>query len=293
VQTLETGPAAPPHVPVAATLTPKAQVLYDALRSVGCAVSDARGYHAAVSVVFFFAPGEIVARACGMARSTMYRRLAELRAAGLVEGRAHYCTHKGRTRADGMVWGVRLDPTNPKPVKVPYDYLKKSYRCLSADTDAGRTAWAQLGQSKNPSGNEVDVESVLLWALPPSTTQTPDIGMTVRADLEQVLDVPYADRQDRNTAVDGAAKALSVSLSDPGGVMFYRWLLWQLLRLSDRHQGDYWHQVYEMARRASVDRAEGFARRPGALFTSRLKAAPWWETVRSLPSYRVGSVPEM
>jgi hypothetical protein len=291
VQAFEMGPATPLHVPSVATLTPKAQALYEVLRSVGHTVSDARGYSAAVSVVFFFAPGEIVARACGIARSTMYRRLAELRAAGLVEGRAHYCTHKGRTRADGMVWGVRLDPENPKPVKVPYDYLKKSYRCLSADIDAGRTAWAQLGQSENLSGNEVDVESILLWALPPFITQKPDIGMTVRADLEQVLDVPYADRQDRNTAVDGAAQALSVALSDAGGLMFYRWLLWQLLRLSDRHQGDYWHQVYEMARRASVDAQEGFARKPGALFVSRLKGAPWWDEVLRQPPIRVGTSP--
>jgi hypothetical protein len=292
VQTLEMGQAAPLHVPLAATLTPKAQVLYDALRSVGCAVSDARGYHAAVSVVHFFVPGEVVADACLMARSTMYLKLAELRDAGLVEGRAHYVTHKRRTVADGMVWAVKMRPEQGgKPAKVPYDALKKSYRCLSADIAAGRTAFRQTGQSKDTPIEQVDIQKILAWALPPSTTQKPDIGMTVRADLEQVLDVPYADRVDRNTAVDGAARALSVALSDAGGLMFYRWLLWQLLRLSDRHQGDYWHQVYEMARRASVDAQEGFANRPGALFTSRLKGAPWWDEVLRQPPIRVGTSP--
>ena len=73
--------------------------------------------------------------------------------------------------------------------------------------------------------------------------------------------------------------------------MFYRWLLWQLLRLSDHHQGDYWHQVYEQACRARADAAEGFARRPGALFVSRLKAAPWWDDLRRIPVYRVGIAP--
>jgi hypothetical protein len=71
--------------------------------------------------------------------------------------------------------------------------------------------------------------------------------------------------------------------------MFYRWLLWQLLRLEAAGQAAPWHMVYEQARRARVDAAEGFARRPGALFVSRLKASPWWdEVVRA--SGRVGEV---
>lgn len=37
-------------------------------------------------------------------------------------------------------------------------------------------------------------------------------------DLEQVLDVPHVDRGDRSTAVDGAARALTVALGDAGGL---------------------------------------------------------------------------
>ncbi len=288
---LKTGPAAPLHVPVAAPLTPKAEVLYEALRSVGLTVSDARGYCAAVSQVHFFVPGEVVADALCMARSTMYLKLEELKTADLIDARAHYVTHRGRTRADGMVWAVKMHPERPGPVRVPYDALKKSYRCLSADIAAGRTAFRQTGQSKENLEKQVDIQGILAWALPPSTTQQPVKSLTVRHDLEQVLDVPHVDKEDRNTAVDGAAKALSIALSDTGGVMFYRWLLWQLLRLEDRHQGGRWHSVYEMARRASVDAQEGFARKPGALFTSRLKGAPWWDELQRCPAHRVGSAP--
>jgi len=291
VQALETGPATPPPIPVAAPLTPKAEVLYETLRSVGLTVSDARGYCAAVSQVHFFVPGEVVADALCMARSTMYLKLEELKAADLIDARAHYVTHRGRTRADGMVWAVKMHPERPGPVRVPYDALKKSYRCLSADIAAGRTAFRQTGQSKKTPTKQVDIEKISAWALPPSTIQQPDIGLTVRPDLEQVLDVPYVDREDRNTAVDGAARALSIALADTGGVMFYRWLLWQLLRLEDKGQGEHWHTVYEMARRASVDAQEGFARKPGALFTSRLKGAPWWDELQRCPAYRVGAVP--
>lgn len=288
---LEAGDIAPAQYTVTDTLSNKAQTLYLGMREVAQKVSYDRGYCAAVSQVHFFCPGEVAANALCMARSTLYLKLEELKAAELIEGRAHYVTHEGRTKADGMVWAVKMHPERQGAVRVPYDALKKSYRCLSADIEAGRTAYRQIGQSKATSTEQVDIQKILAWALPPSTTQNPGIGMTVRADLEQVLDVPFAEKGDRNTAVDGAARALAASLGDAGSVMFYRWLLWQLLRLSDRHQGDYWHQVYEQARRARADATEGFARRPGALFVSRLKGAPWWDEMRRQPTVRVGVRP--
>jgi hypothetical protein len=273
-------------------LSSKAFLLYKAMCEVARRVSEARGYVATVSVVHFHIPGEIVARACGMARSTMYLKLRELKACGLVAARGHYITHRGHTRADGMVWAVRLGGDASQGISVPHDYLKKSYRCLSADIEAGRTAWAELhSDSQKPPREQVDIKMLLTWALPPYTTKPPVIFRTVRPNLEAVLDVPYVDKTDRGRAVDGAAQALSVAFSDPGAVMFYRWLLWQLLRLSDGHRGDYWHAVYEQARRASTDSQEGFARRPGALFVSRLKQAPWWSEVRNVPPNRVASKP--
>jgi hypothetical protein len=265
--------------------------LYHALQETGQRVGEARGYVKAVSQVHFFVPGEIVADACNMARSTMYLKLKELVAAELVEGRAHYVTHQGHTRADGMVWAVKLDAAQPGRVRVPYDALKQSYRCLSADIENGRTAWKEIGQSRENPSREVKLEKILAWALPPSITEEPVTGLTVRSDLEAVLDVPYVAKDDRRVAVDGAARALSTTLGDAGSVMFYRWLLWQLLRLADKHQGDHWHTVYEMARRASTDAQEGFARKPGALFVSRLKQWAVWEELRRLPPYAVGTPP--
>ena len=272
-------------------LSERAQGAYEVFRDVALQVSRARGYSRAVTQVFFFCPGEVVADTLCMARSTLYRKLAELKAAELVEGRAHYVTHEGRTKADGMVWAVKLDASRPGRISVPHDALKCSYRCLSADIESGRTAFRQVGQSKNNPTKQVRIEKILSWAIPPQQTQNPVKGMTVRADLEQILDVPYADKEDRNTAVDGAARAISQGLGDPDGLMFYRWLLWQLLRASDRLQGDYWHQVYEHARRARAEAAEGFARKPGALFVMRLKGMLWWDGVARMPPHRVGVRP--
>ena len=159
-----------PRIPVEPleNLSGTAQTLYRALYDVGRVVGRARGYVEVVTTVHFFCPGEVVADACAMARSTMYRKLDELRAAGLVEARAHYVTFRGRTRADGMVWAVKLDPDVPGPVSVPLDYLQASYRCLSTDIEAGRTAWALLKSDshKTPSST-VDTQKILAWALPP------------------------------------------------------------------------------------------------------------------------------
>ncbi len=267
--------------------------LYRALCDVGRTVGRARGYVAGVSLVYYFAPGEVVADAVGMARSTLYRKLEELRTAGLVEARAHYVSHRNRTRADGMVWGVRLDPELPGPVNIPLDYLKASYRCLSADIEAGRTAWklTKSDSHKTPSST-VDTQKILVWALPPPNPQNHVMALTVRPDLERLLDLPHVAREDRAEAVDGAARALSTGLGDPGAVMFYRWLLWQLLRRCDAGLDTPWGTVYEQARRAQADVREGFARggNGGRLFTARLKLYPWWpELARA--SGRVGSRP--
>jgi hypothetical protein len=272
-------------------LSTKATLLYEALRSIADKVSDNRGYCAAVSVVHFFVPGEVVANALCMARSTLYLKLAELKEAELVEARAHYVSYKGRTRADGMVWAIKMHPERPGAIRVPYDALKKSYRCLSADIANGRTVFREIGQSKKTSTKQVDIQKILAWALPPSTTQKPDKGLTVRPDLEQVLDVPFVDKEARSAAVDGAAQALAMSLGDAGGLMFYRWLLWQLLRRYNATGEDHSYQVYFAAQRARTDTLEGFARKPGALFVSRLKGAPWWDEVIRQPPTRVGTLP--
>ncbi len=132
------------------------------------------------------------------------------------------------------------------------------------------------------------------WALPPRHSKTP-LSMTVRPELFAVLDVRTAERGDRGAVVDGAAHALASSLRDSGGLMFYRWLLWQLLRLQDRTGAAYFGTVLTLAERAAADAAEGFGRGStggsgGALFVSRLKRCDWWdELVRT--SGRVGSRP--
>jgi hypothetical protein len=109
-----------------------------------------------------------------------------------------------------------------------------------------------------------------------------------RLSLEILLDVPFVPKQRRREGVDRAARALAQHLTDEGSLNFYRYLVWQLLRLHQQGR-DYVLSVYQMVLRASADLTEGFARKPGALFVSRLKACALWDELREVPPTRIGA----
>jgi hypothetical protein len=273
------------------SLSSTALLLFRVLHTVAVEVAAARGYHVNVSQVSFFCPLEAVALALGCHRSTVYRAASELVEAGLVAHRAHYTTHRGRTRSDGSLWAVRLRPVGGCRARLSYGDLRRRYRDLGGDVEAGRTVWRQMRQSKDlPKKAGVDFEVIKRWALPSQDLKAPlrsDCRTTARRSLEAVLDVQHAPREARGAAVELGAQALAAALRDRAGVGFYRRLLWQLLRRHDAGGGDHWHAVYLAAQRAAVDAAEGFARRPGAVFVSRLKAAGWWSAVWDAPPVRV------
>ena len=91
------------------------------------------------------------------------------------------------------------------------------------------------------------------------------------AELEILLDVAGVLKQGRRVGVDRAAQALAQHLNDAGSINFYRYLVWQLLRLTQQGRG-YFDVLYTMVLRVRADQREGFARKPGALLFSRLKA---------------------
>ncbi len=232
--------------------------------------------------------------AIGVSRQTIYNRLPELVEAGLVDHRAHYCNYQGRTRADGSLWAVRLNPgESAAPVRVELDWLQGHYRDLGADIVAGRTAWAALQSYPRIDKSEIDLKPVLSFAISPlEKTINHDCKADDRPDLEALLDVTYADDAARNDAVDLAARAMAAELgASSSSLNFYRWLVWSLLRLEKAGRGSYWYQVYLMVQRAGVDRREGSCTNPGGLFVSRLKASRIWEELRAAPPVRVGVRP--
>ncbi len=109
--------------------------------------------------------------------------------------------------------------------------------------------------------------------------------------LEAILDVRHAKKEERNQMVELAAVALAQSFNDAKSTGWYQKLLWQLLRRFDATGEDFSYQVYLMAQRARTDSIEGFARKPGALFVSRLKRADFYDWVMNAPPRRVGTQP--
>jgi hypothetical protein len=172
--------------------------------------------------------------------------------------------------------------------------MKKSYRCLGNDIEAGKTAFSQMRESY-PTRNKlgIKIEHILRWALSETHLEpvTVDSRIAQRFDLESIFDVPAVRKQERPDMVYNAARALSIAMQDNSSTRFYCALLWGLLRLKDRGAGDYFAALHLIAARARTDALEGFARKPGALFVSRLKVAPWFDEVMRGPPTRVGSAP--
>lgn len=269
------------------SLSETAKTIYKALVWASVVVAKERGYSPNVTEVSWFCPAEAVALAVGIHPATLYRRLPELTALGLVAVRGHYATLNGCTRSDGSVWTVRLTPRSGSAARVGYDYLKRSYRCLGADIESNKTAWQQVRESKQQERQEgINIGQVLRWTLPP-TERTPVTVDCRKVDLETIFDVPHAPKEDRAAMVFQAAVAMSMVLNDSGSERFYCALLWGLLRVRDRGAGNFFESLYLMVRRAQTDSIEGFARCEAALFVSRVKAAPWYEEVMRGPPTRV------
>jgi hypothetical protein len=255
--------------------------IYTALVATGLEVALERKYSPNVSQVVFFACAESVALACGVHPATLYRKLPELQEAGLVASTGHYCTHNGQTRLDGTVWAVRVTPGRGSKVTIGFDWLKRSYRCLGADIEAGKTAWAQMRESKSTRGKSaINLSPVRRWALS-STDKIPVKVDSRTIDLASIFDVPTVPKQSRAEKIFEAAKAISAVLNDNSSHRFYMSVLWGLTKLRDRGAGDYFGTLHLMVSRCSVDVLEGFARdgNGGKLLVSRLKQAGLYDEI--------------
>ncbi len=275
--------------------------LYTALVATAIETAKARGYSPTVTHVSLHMPLEVLADVCGIHRVTAWRHLPALRELGLIDFIAHKGTLRGETRNTGTLFEVRLNPGAGTKAKLSYHEKKHKWRDLDRDVKRKRTAYRtlkdhkekRLQQSKNPASTELEISRLLVWTLPPKLTGTPatsDSCKARQAALETLLDVSAAPKNERSKMVELAAQALSQALSDQNSVSWYQKLLWQLLRRFDATGDDYSYQVYLAAQRARTDALEGFARKPGALFVSRLKGAPWWDEVMRA-SGRVGGRP--
>lgn len=279
------------------TLPDSALALYSALVAAAVETARRRGYSPKTTHVTFHCPLEQVARACGIDRSTVWRHLPALKALGVVDYRTHKGTLFGETRNTGTLWQVRLSPLRGSRARLTNDDLRHKWRDLEADYRRFRLSSLTLKkQVATYTKDFPNIDLMLAWAspLPPRYSANPVSSVcctTPRVSLEAVLDVTNAVKQDRNRMVDLAAQALAQALGDHHSENWFRKLLWNVLRRFDATGEDHSYSIYLAAQRALTDRTEGFAKRSGALFQSRLKAAPWFQDVMTAPPSRVGSKP--
>ncbi len=279
------------------TLPDSAKALYAVLVAAAIETARRRGHSPRISHVTLHCPLEQVAAAVGMSRQTVWRHLPALQALGLIAHKPHKGTLFGETRNTGTVWQVRLNPVRGSRARLTNDDLRHKWRDLEADYR--RYKLSSLTLKKHPvtyTKDSPNIDLILAWAVPlsPVTDRTPGSNVCSkprRVDLESVLDVTTAPRDDRNKLVDLAAQALATVLADSGSVDWYRKLLWNVLRRFDATGQDYSYPVYLAAKRALTDRSEGFARKAGALFQSRLKQADWFGSMMTAPPTRVGTKP--
>ena len=279
------------------SLKDAARQLYTALVATAIETAKGRGYSPNITHVTLHLPLEQLAKSCGLHRRTVWKHLPALRSLGIIDYRTHKGSYKGEARNTGTLFQVRLDPVRGSRCRLSYEDLKHKWRDLDRDVRRGRTSRKDLERESHIEAStnlSFDLDRLLNWTLPPQHSENPVTSIcdsVRRVDLEALLDVKNAPKEDRNVMVRLAAQALATALADQNSMSWYQLLLWQLLRRFDATGDDYSYQIYMMATRARTDALEGFARKPGALFHSRLKKAEWFDWIMDAPPNRVGSKP--
>ncbi len=276
------------------TLSPTAKTLYQVLVATSVETAKSKGYSPAITHMTLHCPLEQVAATIGLSRVTVWRYLPELKTLGLVDWRTHKGTCRGQVRNTGTVWQVRLTPTCGRAARLSYQDLKHKWRPnFDSEVRTGRTSYRALQHTERTNTSAFNLDKILAWTLSQRATSpvTSVCFGAAKPELENVLDVMHAKKEQRNAAVRLGAEALASALNDSGSVSWYQKLLWSLLRHRELTGQDNSYQVYLAAQRARTDASEGFAKRAGALFHSRLKKAAWFEAVMNAPPVRIGTKP--
>jgi hypothetical protein len=212
---------------------------------------------------------------------SLWRAVQVLKDAGLIDNRAVKGNCRGRVRNTGSVWQIRLTPNHGSRCKLSYEELKHSWRPnFNDEIRRGRSSYRALVTYKRTS-KELDIDLLRRWSVDSFKNSNP-VNISVcnkpkNAVLEVLLDVSSA-RPGRDTVarVDLAAQALATALADQRSVNFYRLIVWNALKASQRGV-DLFQVLYQVAIRARVDVQENWSRKGGAVFTSRLKQTEFWD----------------
>lgn len=247
---------------------------------------------------------EAVAAVLGVSRPTLWRRLEELRAAGLVATRRWITSVGEEDWTAGTLFSVRLRPGGR--ARVAHEDLTASWRDLEADIRAGR-AWSrrpELAEAGRLNASEKDLrttkaaELIGAIALSPAPSEGAVTLMRSVSDeqrdyavLAEIFDLPALARSDRGARVDALSATLAAGLGgDHRSRGLYRRLIWQALRWAEVGEEQWLGALHDAAARAIANAREGGLRRPGAAFVAALRGSGVWDALREAPQVRVGAV---
>lgn len=271
-------------------VSPTARELYRTLVEIAVRVEQARGHSPTVTEAVLHLPVELLADAVGVSRVSVWRHLPALQELGIVDHRTHKatwrCGDRTETRNSGTVWRIRLSPVRGPRARVSADDLRHRHR---GRVMFGAASKRVLKHTQSFQDRSLKIESLVQWAVSPGLQPpaNPFMFQPAQNPLETLLVLTTSKREDRLKAVDSAATALAQALRDAGSMNFYRLLLHRLLRRYDSTGRDDTRVIYLVASRCAVDAREGFARKPGALTVSRLKANGWLERLLAEPPVTV------
>jgi hypothetical protein len=256
-------------------------------------VAVKRGYKGACTLTVHTVM-ELVGYCLGVrSSSTLYSYLHVLRELGLLDFRGHVTTitlpgedgtEREVNRCDGALLCIRLGGC--KAAKLSRFDFRETPRDLQGDISRGHTAFRlirKVEESQSYLESKKKLQTLILWSLNPAQLFSENPLEHDPSDFRslvpngyptEIFDVPSS--KNRNQAVDVAAGAMAKALGDTRSLSFYRRLLWQLLRAHDRGW-DFFGTVYTETVRVLADKREGYAKKTGALLTSRLKKSGCWE----------------
>lgn len=255
--------------------------LWELVHAVALKVLPTRGHTAVPAQLAMHLSGELLARALGVHRTTVWRWRDELAARGLLDARAHKgtVTHRGEevTRNTGTLFAVALQAGHR--ARLRFDDLKHEWRDLEADRKAGKTAFQTLQQSYTTQGGEW-VEKLTAWAVTPGTSLENPLNTDCCTPLKTVQDVIYAlpavvdaHPSKRAELVGALGQALACALGDEHSTRWYCGLIWKAWREGCEGRAGI-QGLAGLLARLNADRREWKAlERPGALLAWRTKNA--------------------
>lgn len=265
-------------------LSPSTQRVFTLLFDTALAALQARGHSPQVSQVVIHQPVEVMAKALGMSRVTLYAHLGILKALGLIYSKAHTGSWYGLSRKTGTLFAVAFRPH--LRARLTREDLKHKWRDLEADTmREGRTAWAFLQTLQSQRNTETACRTALKsWAVNPGQTQlnpvTSDCKGSLRETVYQLEMLSETHYSKRPGLIDSFAKALALGFLDSHNLNFWRKLLWDALKRENEGLSTLYRLSNALTRlMADVEEWKGL-KAPGALLVYRLKECGLWDELR-------------